>query len=170
MSAVYPVREPFPTRWNDNDQYGHLNNTVYYAAMDTAVNAFMIREGGLEPVGGDAIALCAASSCEFLAPAGFPEPLEVGIGVERLGTTSVTWALGILRAGQDEPIATGRFVHVFVDAEGRRPTPVPTSIRAAIESRLLSTGRWSTDPRSTTPRRSLSEGAPETETKRPEPR
>jgi acyl-CoA thioester hydrolase len=140
-APAYPVRELFATRWNDNDQYGHLNNTVYYAAMDTAVNAFMIREGGLEPIGGEAIALCAASSCEFHAAAGFPEPLEVGIGVERLGTTSVTWALGILRAGEDQPIATGRFVHVFVDAATRRPTPVPASIRAAIESRLLAAGR-----------------------------
>ena len=142
MSApAYPVREPFATRWNDNDQYGHLNNTVYYAAMDTAVNAFMIREGGLEPVGGGAIALCAASSCEFLASAGFPDALEVGIGVERLGTTSITWALGILRAGEDQPIATGRFVHVFVDAATRRPTPVPASVRAAVEGRLLATER-----------------------------
>lgn len=138
--AGYPVREPFATRWNDNDQYGHLNNTVYYAAMDTAVNAFMIREGGLDPLHSDAIALCAASSCEFHAPAGFPEPLEVGIGVERLGTTSVTWSLGILRCGEDDPIASGRFVHVFVDAATRRPTPVPASVRSAIESRLLSHG------------------------------
>jgi acyl-CoA thioester hydrolase len=135
--GAYPVREPFATRWADNDQYGHLNNTVYYAAMDTAVNAFMIREGGLEPVGGDAIALCAASSCEFLASAGFPDALEVGIAVERLGTTSITWALGILRAGDEAPIATGRFVHVFVDAATRRPTPVPPSIRSAIETLLL---------------------------------
>ena len=137
----YPVREPFATRWNDNDQYGHLNNTVYYAAMDTAVNAFMIREGGLEPIGGAAIALCAASSCEFRASAGFPEPLEVGIGIERLGTTSISWALGILRPGEDEPIATGRFVHVFVDAATRRPTPVPASVRSAIETLILHPGR-----------------------------
>ena len=134
----FAVREPFATRWNDNDKYGHLNNTVYYAAMDTAVNAFMIREGGLEPVGGDAIALCAASSCEFRASAGFPEPLEVGIGVERLGTTSVTWALAILRAGTDDEIATGRFVHVFVDAATRRPTAVPASIRAALHAHGVS--------------------------------
>ncbi|GAA1928059.1 thioesterase family protein [Microbacterium aoyamense] len=130
----YGAREPFATRWNDNDQYGHLNNTVYYAAMDTAVNAWMIRVGGLDPHGGDAIALCAASSCEFHASAGFPDELEVGIGVERLGTSSVTWSLGILRAGEHEPIATGRFVHVFVDAATRRPTPVPSSIRRAIET------------------------------------
>jgi acyl-CoA thioester hydrolase len=132
---AYPVRRAFATRWNDNDQYGHLNNTVYYEAMDTAVNAWMIGSAGLEPQG-DAIALCAASSCEFLASASFPEALEVGVAVERLGTTSVTWALGILRAGEDEPIATGRFVHVFVDAATRRPTPVPASVRSAIEAHL----------------------------------
>ena len=132
----YPVRRPFATRWNDNDQYGHVNNTVYYEAMDTAVNAWMIGSAGLDPQG-DAIALCAASSCDFRASASFPEPLEVGIGVERLGTTSVTWELAILRAGEDDPIATGRFVHVFVDAATRRPTPVPASVRAALEEHLL---------------------------------
>ena len=134
---TYRVRVPFATRWNDNDQYGHLNNTVYYEAMDTAVNTWMIRAGGLDPRGDGAIALCAASSCEFRAGASFPEPLEVGIGIERLGTTSVTWALGILRQGETDPIATGRFVHVFVDAATRRPTPVPAAIRAAIEDHLL---------------------------------
>lgn len=135
MSA-HSVREPFATRWADNDQYGHLNNTVYYAAMDSAVNAWMIREAGLDPLSGDTIALCVASSCEFHASAGFPDRLEVGIGVERLGTTSVTWRLAILRDGDDEPIADGRFVHVFVDAEDRRPRRVPAPIRAAIESLL----------------------------------
>ncbi|QKJ20165.1 acyl-CoA thioesterase [Microbacterium hominis] len=131
--AAHLARRPFATRWNDNDQYGHVNNTVYYAAMDTAVNAFMIAEGGLDPQG-EAIALCAASSCEFHASASFPEPLEVGIGVERAGRTSITWALEILRPGDDAPIATGRFVHVFVDAATRRPTPIPASIRAALGS------------------------------------
>ena len=133
----YPVRVPFATRWNDNDQYGHLNNAVYYEAMDTAANSWMIRAGGLDPRGGEAIALCAASSCEFRSSAAFPEPLEVGLAVERLGTTSVTWILGILRPDEQEPIATGRFVHVFVDAETRRPSPVPAAIRSAIESELL---------------------------------
>jgi acyl-CoA thioester hydrolase len=133
----YPVRVAFATRWNDNDQYGHLNNAVYYEAMDTAANAWMIRTAGLDPLGDGAIALCAASSCEFRSSAAFPEPLEVGLAVERLGTTSVTWALGILRPDEDDPIATGRFVHVFVDAATRRPTPVPTSIRSAIEDQLM---------------------------------
>lgn len=131
----YRVRRPFATRWRDNDQYGHLNNVVYYEAMDTAVNAWMIAEAGLDPAGTE-IAIVVASSCEYRAAASFPEPLEVGIGVERLGTTSVTWSLGILRPGQDEPIATGRFVHVFVDAASRRPVPVPAAVREAVAAQL----------------------------------
>ena len=133
----YGVCRPFMTRWRDNDQYGHLNNVVYYEAMDTAVNAWMIAEGGLDPASSPAIALVVSSSCDYRASASFPEPLEVGIGVERLGTTSITWALGILRAGEDDPIAVGRFVHVFVDADSRRPVPVPDAVRAAVASQLL---------------------------------
>lgn len=131
----YRVRRPFATRWRDNDQYGHLNNVVYYEAMDTAVNAWMIAEAGVDPAGTE-IAIVVASSCEYREAASFPEPLEVGIGVERLGTTSVTWSLGILRPGQDEPIATGRFVHVFVDAASRRPVPVPAAVREAVAAQL----------------------------------
>ena len=126
-------RVPFATRWNDNDQYGHLNNAVYYLAMDTAVNTWMMQHG-LDPAG-TAIALCAASSCEFHASASFPEALEVEIGIERLGTTSITWDLGILRG--DEKIATGRFVHVFVDAESRRPVEIPARIRTGVEDELV---------------------------------
>jgi acyl-CoA thioester hydrolase len=110
--------------------------------MDTAVNDWMIRHGGLDPRGGGPIAVCASSSCEYREAASFPESLEVGIAVERLGASSVTWSLGILRApaadaASDEPIAVGRFVHVFVDSGSRRPTPVPDGMRAAIE-RLFS--------------------------------
>ncbi len=133
----YGVRRPFMTRWRDNDQYGHLNNVVYYEAMDTAVNAWMIAEGGLDPASSPAIALVVSSSCDYRASASFPEPLEVGIGVDRLGATSITWALGILRPGEDEPIAVGRFVHVFVDAESRRPVAVPDAVRAAVAAQLL---------------------------------
>lgn len=136
MIPEYRARIAFPTRWSDNDQYGHLNNTVYYLAMDTAVNAWMIREAGLDPQGDAPIALCAASSCEFHASAAFPDALEVGIAVERLGTTSITWSLGILRAGEDGPIATGRFTHVFVDAATRRPAPVPAPVRTAVTAQL----------------------------------
>ncbi|QEO14982.1 acyl-CoA thioesterase [Agromyces intestinalis] len=132
----WPDRHPFPTRWNDNDQYGHVNNVVYYAAMDTAVNAWMIRHGGLDPHGDGPIAVVKASSCEYHASASYPEELEVGIGVGRLGRTSVTWSLGILRPGSDAPIAEGSFVHVFVGADDRRPVDIPAGVRAAIEARL----------------------------------
>lgn len=130
-----PVRHPFPLRWNDNDQYGHVNNTVFYEAMDTAVNAWMIREGVLDPRG-HTIGVCVASSCEFGASASFPEDLEVAIRVEHVGTTSVTWDLAILRSGQDDAIAHGKFTHVFVDAESRRPVPIPDALRTAMTARF----------------------------------
>jgi acyl-CoA thioester hydrolase len=133
---TYGHHAPFPTRWNDNDMYGHVNNTVYYEAMDTTVNVWMIA-AGLDPVAGDRIAFCVSSSCDFRAPASFPEPLTIGLRAGRVGTTSVTWELGILRADEPEPIATGRFVHVFVDRITQRPAPIPDPIRAAIERDLV---------------------------------
>ena len=139
MSA-YPHLAPFPTRWSDNDYYGHLNNTIYYSAMDTAINAWLIRSAGFDLEGADAIALCVSSGCEFAASAAFPEPLEIGLRAGRVGTTSVTWELGILRASGDatsEVLATGTFVHVFVDRQTRRPVPIPATIRAAIERELV---------------------------------
>ena len=132
---TYPHRAAFPTRWNDNDVYGHLNNTVYYEAMDTTINVWLMTSAGLDPTGGGPIGVCVSSSCEFTASAAFPEPLEVGLRAGRVGTSSVTWELGILRGG--EMIAEGRFVHVFVDDATRRPVPVPDRIRAAIERDLI---------------------------------
>jgi acyl-CoA thioester hydrolase len=130
------VRHPFPLRWNDNDQYGHVNNTVYYQAMDTAVNTWMIREGGLDPAGA-VRGYCVASSCDFRSPVSYPDDLEVAIGVGRLGRTSVTWELQILRVGDETPVAEGRFTHVFVDATTQRPVPVPAPVRTAVEQHLL---------------------------------
>jgi acyl-CoA thioester hydrolase len=128
---------PFATRWSDNDVYGHLNNTIYYSAMDTAINAWLIGSAGLDIEHGAAIALCVSSGCEFTASAAFPEPLELGLRAGRIGTTSVTWQLGVLRADSREPLATGTFVHVFVDRVTRRPVPIPAGIRAAIERELV---------------------------------
>ena len=132
---TYPHTAPFATRWNDNDVYGHLNNTVYYEAMDTTINVWLMTSAGLDPTGGGPIGVCVSSSCEFTASAAFPEPLEVGLRAGRVGTSSVTWELGILREG--ELLAEGRFVHVFVDDETRRPVPIPDGIRAAIERDLV---------------------------------
>jgi len=128
---------PFPTRWNDNDVYGHVNNVVYYAAMDTAVNAWMMTQGGLDPQHGEVIGVCAASSCEYRASGSFPDTLTVGVRAGHVGRTSVTWETGIFRASDDELLATGTFVHVFVDRDDRRPVPIPDALRAAIERELV---------------------------------
>jgi acyl-CoA thioester hydrolase len=134
VSGGYGHVAPFPTRWSDNDVYGHLNNTIYYSAMDTTINVWLIRSAGFDPETADEIALCVSSSCEFAASASFPDTLEIGLRAGRVGTSSVTWELGVLRAG--EVLATGTFVHVFVDRATRRPVPIPAGIRTAIEREL----------------------------------
>jgi acyl-CoA thioester hydrolase len=133
----YGFRRVFPTRWNDNDQYGHVNNVVYYAAMDTTINAWLVRVAGLDPIGGRAVALCVASSCEYHRSVAYPDDMELGLGAARIGRSSVAWSLGIFRREDPEPLATGSFTHVFVDRGTRRPVPIPPDIRAQIEQQLL---------------------------------
>jgi acyl-CoA thioester hydrolase len=129
---------PIQTRWKDNDVYGHVNNVEYYSYFDTAINAWLIREGGLDIERGEVIGLCVESHCEYRAALTFPETIEVGLRVGKLGRSSVRYELGIFRTGDDEPAAEGHFVHVFVDRENRRPIPIPAGIRAALE-RLVAT-------------------------------
>jgi acyl-CoA thioester hydrolase len=129
---------PIQTRWKDNDVYGHVNNVEYYSYFDTAINAWLIREGGLDIERGEVIGLCVESHCEYRAALTFPETIEVGLRVGKLGRSSVRYELGIFRTGDDEPAAEGHFVHVFVDRENRRPIPIPGGIRAALE-RLVAT-------------------------------
>jgi acyl-CoA thioester hydrolase len=130
---AYPHAMAIPTRWNDNDVYGHVNNVEYYAFFDTIINAYLIREGGLDIHRGAAIGLCAESHCTFQAAIEFPETVDAGLRVGELGTSSVRYEIGLFAQGADEPAATGWFVHVFVDRETRRPTPIPAPIRAALE-------------------------------------
>ena len=129
----YPHRLAIATRWADNDVYGHVNNVEYYAFFDTVINAWLIREGGLDIHRGDVIGLCAESHCTFHAPLVFPETVQAGLRVGHLGRSSVRYELGIFREGSDEPAATGWFVHVFVDRETRRPAGIPDGVRAALE-------------------------------------
>jgi len=125
------------TRWADNDVYGHVNNVEYYAWFDTAINAYLIGAGGLDIHAGDTIGLCVESHCEFRAAVAFPDIVEVGLRVGRLGRTSVRYELAIFRAGTEAPAAEGWFVHVFVGREHRRPVPIPDGVRAAL-ARLVS--------------------------------
>jgi acyl-CoA thioester hydrolase len=129
----YPHRFPIQTRWKDNDVYGHVNNVEYYSYFDTAINAWLIREGGLDIERGEIIGLCVESHCEYKAALTFPEVIEVGLRVGHLGKSSVRYELAIFREGSDEITAEGHFVHVFVERETRRPVPIPAQLRAALE-------------------------------------
>ena len=133
MADAYPHHLDIPTRWNDNDVYGHVNNVEYYAFFDTVINRFLIEEGGLDIARGEAIGLCAESHCEFRAAFVFPETVRAGLRVGKLGRSSVRYEIGLFAEGADEAAATGWFVHVFVDRESRRPAEIPAPIRAALE-------------------------------------
>ncbi|MBX7165859.1 MAG: acyl-CoA thioesterase [Pirellulales bacterium] len=132
--AHYAHRLPIPTRWLDNDVYGHVNNVVFYAYFDTVINEYLIRAGGLDLQEGAAIGLCVESQCRYFAPARFPEPLVAGLRVAHLGRSSVRYEIGIFREGESRPLAEGHFVHVFVERTARRPTSIPASIRAALQA------------------------------------
>ncbi len=121
-----------PTRWMDNDVYGHVNNVVYYAYFDTAVNEHLIREGGLDIRQSDVIGVVVETSCRFHRELTFPETIDAGIAVAKLGTRSVVYDIGLFPAGVDEAAASGRFVHVYIDRETRKPVEVPAAIRAAL--------------------------------------
>jgi acyl-CoA thioester hydrolase len=125
-----------PTRWMDNDAYGHVNNVTYYSYFDTAVNDHLIRVGGLDIANAAAIGLVVETGCTFAKSLTFPEIVDAGLLVTRIGTSSVVYAIGLFRAGEDEAAALGRFVHVWVDRITQRPVPVPPAVRAALEPLL----------------------------------
>ncbi|GMU70354.1 MAG: putative acyl-CoA hydrolase/thioesterase [Steroidobacteraceae bacterium] len=123
------------TRWMDNDHYGHVNNVAYYSYFDTAVNGWLIEAGGVDIRTLPAIGLVVETSCRYFRPLSFPDVLEIGLGVERLGTSSIVYRLGVFRQHEPEAVAAGRFVHVYVDAQTRRPAAVPSVVREVV-SRL----------------------------------
>lgn len=129
---AYPHVETLQTRWADNDVYGHVNNVEYYAFFDTVINRWLIREGGLDIHEGGVIGVCAESHCNYRDGFAFPEDIEAGLRVGRLGSSSVTYEIGLFRLGAAEPAATGWFVHVFVDAATRRPAEMPARLRASL--------------------------------------
>ncbi len=131
--SEYRVFRPITTRWMDNDAYGHVNNVVYYAYFDTAVNGYLIESAKTDIRELPAIGLVIETSCRYFEPVSFPEPLEAGIAVERLGRTSIAYRVGIFRSGAPTAAAAGRFVHVYVDSQTRRPVEIPAVIRGAVE-------------------------------------
>lgn len=125
---------PLQTRWSDNDVYGHLNNVVYYSLFDTLVNDWLIAHGGLDIHNGDVIGLVVETGCRYFAPLAFPQELEGGLSIARIGSSSVRYETAIFVAGADAPAAEGRFIHVYVDRATRRPTPLPPAMRRAMEA------------------------------------
>jgi acyl-CoA thioester hydrolase len=130
--AAYHYFRRVPTRWMDNDVYGHVNNVVYYSYFDTVVNAFLVHEGGLNLASGSAIGLCVESQCRYHASVSFPDVLDAGLRVAKIGRSSVRYEVGIFRAGEDTAAAQGHFVHVFVDRVTRRPVDLPERMHAAL--------------------------------------
>ncbi len=135
--ADYAHVLPIPTRWNDNDVYGHVNNVEYLAFFDTVINRWLIEEGGLDIAGGPTIGLCAESGCTYHAALVFPQVVDAALRVAHLGRTSVRYEVGLFAQGSDEPAGTGFFVHVFVDRAERRPAPIEGGLREALERLLV---------------------------------
>jgi acyl-CoA thioester hydrolase len=129
---AYPHFLTIPTRWMDNDTYGHVNNVTYYSYFDTVVNEHLIRAGGLDIRAAPVIGLVVETSCRFHRALSFPDIIDAGLRVARIGNTSVTYEIALFRSGDQAAAATGRFVHVWVERATQRPSPVPETIRAAL--------------------------------------
>lgn len=130
--ARYRAFLTLQTRWADNDIYGHMNNVVHYQLFDTAINQWLIEAGLLDLHAGTIIGLVVETGCRFHAEAAFPDRVTAGIGVERLGTSSVIYAIGLFRNNDETAFADGKFVHVYVDKTTHRPVPLPELWRTRI--------------------------------------
>jgi acyl-CoA thioesterase FadM len=140
--ADYVVWRRATTRWADDDAYGHMNNATYYELFDTAVNAHLFEATGVNVRTLPAVGVVAETSCRYFREIGFPEPVDMGLAVERVGTSSVIYRIGLFQGDSDLAAAEGRFVHVYVDnanGPGDRPVrPIPDLIRSVAE-KLLTT-------------------------------
>ena len=129
---AFTALRPIPTRWMDNDHYGHVNNVAYYSFFDTAVNGFLIDATGTDIRDLPAIGIVAESSCTFLSAISFPDTIHAGLAIEKLGTKSIVYRIALFRGDDDAACAVGRFVHVYVDRDTRRPVEIPSVIKDAL--------------------------------------
>ncbi|QQD17560.1 acyl-CoA thioesterase [Spongiibacter nanhainus] len=128
---------PITTRWMDNDIYGHVNNVTYYSYFDTIANRFLIERGGLDIQHADVIGYVVSSQCNYRSAIAFPQSIEGGFRVNKIGNSSVEYGLAIFAEGEDQASAHGSFTHVFVDRNSERPQAIPEALRAALESVLV---------------------------------
>lgn len=129
----YKAFRAIGTRWMDNDAYGHVNNVVYYSWFDTTVNAYLIEQGALDIHHSDTIGLVIETQCNYFSPLAFPQTVDAGIRVARLGSSSVRYEVGLFAQGEELTAAKGHFIHVYVDKANRRPVPLPTQLKSVLE-------------------------------------
>ncbi len=146
MPAVRSPRQAFPhymplaTRWMDNDVFGHVNNVQYYSYFDTAVNHYLIKSGWLDLHHGEVVGLVVETKCSYAASVAFPDELDIGLRVEKLGNSSVRYGIGIFRQGEQLAAAEGYFVHVYVDRKTSTPVRVPEALRRLLQPLLVESG------------------------------
>jgi len=133
----YFAFKPITTRWMDNDVYGHVNNVTYYSYFDTAANAYLIEEGGLNIENSPIIGYVVNSGCNYSSGIAYPDKIEAGLRVDRLGNSSVQYGIAIFKEGEEQASANGHFVHVFVDRETDKPVSIPEKMRSALEKILV---------------------------------
>ena len=134
LRSSYPVFRAIPTRWADNDMYGHVNNVVYYSWFDTAVNALLIERGALDIQQGEVIGLVVETQCNYFSSLAFPQTVEAGVRVAHAGTSSIRYEVGLFAQGADMAAAQGHFVHVYVDRATQRPVPLPRALREVVDA------------------------------------
>lgn len=130
----YTAFRTIPTRWMDNDIYGHMNNVVHYSLFDTAVNGWLIEKGVLDIRNGEQVGLVVETGCRYFSEIAFPDTVTAGLRVARLGTSSVRYEIGLFRNAEDHAAAQGFFVHVYVNSRTRRPEPLGPALRATLET------------------------------------
>ncbi len=134
---AYRHFQTIPTRWMDNDVYGHVNNVVYYSYFDTVVNQYLIERDALDIERSQVVGLVVETGCQYFAPITFPDVVTAGLRVARIGNSSVRYEIGIFRNAEQAASAQGSFIHVYVDRATRRSTPLPAELRAAVERILI---------------------------------
>lgn len=130
----YQVFRQIPTRWADNDMYGHVNNVVYYGWFDTAVNGLLIERGALDIHRGEVIGFVVETGCNYFAPLAYPQTVEAGIRVAEVGRSSVRYEIGLFAQGAETAAAQGHFIHVYVDRQSQRPVPLPPVLAEVARS------------------------------------
>lgn len=127
-----------PTRWRDNDVYHHINNVIYYEFFDTVINGYLMKHGGLDYTNGESVGFAVETHCQFLKPIRFPDVVDAGLRVAKLGNSSVRYEIAIFKEREESPAAVGYFVHVFVDSQTQKPTRIQGRLMSAMEILLVS--------------------------------